>query len=517
MKAAIYCRLSEEDRNKAAPTDDSESIQNQKSMLIQYAMDRGWEIYHLYSDDDYTGADRSRPAFNQLLADAEAGRFDIVLCKTQSRFTRELELVEKYLHGLFPLWGVRFISIVDGADTQQKGNKKARQINGLINEWYLEDLSENIRSVLTSRRKNGYHIGSFAPYGYRKDPCQKGRLLVDPEAAAVVKEVFALYAQGVGKTAIARTLNDRGVPNPTEYKRQQGLRYRPPATRTGTLWSYYGISAMLTNETYIGNLVQGKYGSLSYKTKENRPLPRSEWIRVEGTHEAIIGRELWDRVQGLLGQKAKPFAGGAIGLFAKKVVCLHCGCTMRSSKSRGLYYLKCTTRSLAKDACAGAFVSVNTLEQAVLRELRGILEVYLDREELARQVEPEEASPDLGSRLCRDRKVYEKKLADYHKAVEELYLDKVRGWVTQEEYRLLMAGFRKEKERLQQLVWALEEEARGWAEKPRPRQGREALLAEALRLEQLDRQTVDSLINRILIGRRNPDTGQLPVEIHWAF
>ena len=136
MKTAISGRLSEEDRNKQSATEDSGSIQNQKTMLSQYAMEQGWDIYRIYSDDDYTGSDRRRPEFNRLLEDAEAHKFDIVLCKTQSRFTRELELVEKYIHGLFPLWGIRFVSVVDNADTAIRGNKKSRQINGLVNEWY---------------------------------------------------------------------------------------------------------------------------------------------------------------------------------------------------------------------------------------------------------------------------------------------------------------------------------------------------------------------------------------------
>ena len=178
-KAAIYCRLSEEDQNKASAEDDSASIQNQKSMLLQYAIQQGWEVFHIYSDDDYTGSDRNRPEFSRLLADAQAHKFDIILCKTQSRFTRELELVEKYIHGLFPLWGIRFVSIVDNADTDNKGNKKSRQINGLINEWYLEDLSTNVRSVLDHKRKEGLFIGSFARYGYCKDPNAKGKLIID--------------------------------------------------------------------------------------------------------------------------------------------------------------------------------------------------------------------------------------------------------------------------------------------------------------------------------------------------
>ena len=172
-RVAIYCRLSEEDRNKANPQADSESIQNQKSMLLGYAGQQGWEIYNLYSDEDFSGSDRRRPEFLKMLADAEKRKFDIVLCKTQSRFSRELEIVEKYIHGLFPEWGIRFISVVDSADTANKGNKKSRQINGLINEWFLEDLSENIRSVLTDKRRQGQHIGSFALYGYQKDEKQK--------------------------------------------------------------------------------------------------------------------------------------------------------------------------------------------------------------------------------------------------------------------------------------------------------------------------------------------------------
>jgi len=135
-KVAIYCRLSEEDRNKQSSTDDSGSIQNQKAMLIKYALEHNWEVYNIYSDDDYTGADRNRPAFRQLLEDAENHKFNIILCKTQSRFTRELELVEKYIHGIFPMLGIRFVSIVDNADTANKGNKKSRQINDLVNVWY---------------------------------------------------------------------------------------------------------------------------------------------------------------------------------------------------------------------------------------------------------------------------------------------------------------------------------------------------------------------------------------------
>ena len=168
-KAAVYVRLSEEDRDKERNFQESRSIINQKSLLFTYAGENGFQVVGVYSDEDYAGSDRNRPMFKKLIKDASLGKFSVVLCKSQSRFTREMELVEKYIHGLFPLWGVRFIGVVDRADTLVPGNKKARQINGLVNEWYLEDLSESIKSVLNDLRSKGKHIGAFAPYGYKKD------------------------------------------------------------------------------------------------------------------------------------------------------------------------------------------------------------------------------------------------------------------------------------------------------------------------------------------------------------
>lgn len=172
MKAAIYCRLSKEDEYKVG---ESESIQNQKSMLIQYAVENGFEIYQIYSDEDYSGIDRNRPAFNAMIQAAGEHRFDLVLAKTQSRFTRDMELVEKYLHGKFIEWGIRFIAVVDHVDTDDRANKKSRQINGLVNEWYLEDLSNNVRSVLDHKRREGQYIASFALW-IPEGPLGKGKI-----------------------------------------------------------------------------------------------------------------------------------------------------------------------------------------------------------------------------------------------------------------------------------------------------------------------------------------------------
>lgn len=517
MKAAVYCRLSEEDRNKQLESEDSGSIQNQKSMLLRYAMEQGWEVYGIYSDDDYAGADRKRPAFNRLLADAEQRRFQIVLCKTQSRFTRELELVEKYIHGLFPVWGVRFVSIVDNADTANKGNKKSRQINGLVNEWYLEDMSENIRSVLTNRRKNGLHIGSFALYGYEKDPEQKGRLRIDEEAAAVVREVFALFAAGYGKTAIARMLNDRGVPNPTEYKRLHGLRYRQPKNKNSTLWKYAAIADMLANQMYIGNMVQGRYGSVSYKTKQNKPRPQSGWYVVEGTHAPIVDRELWDRVQARIAQRAKPFAVGTVGLFARKARCAACGYVLRSSKTRDRRYLQCPNRHVAKDSCAGAFIAVDALERAVREELDRLTEQYLDKGQAEQSIVLCDGLREQENRIRNELAGCEERIAEYTKGLRALYLDKAKGVLAEEDFAELSADFAAEKERLEQTAAAGRKRLDEIQKRIEAGGSRSARIERYLHADRLNRETVDVLIDHISVGRRIPGTREVPVEIHWNF
>ena len=517
MKAAIYCRLSEEDKNKQFENDDSGSIQNQKAMLLQYAMEQGWELYNVYSDDDYAGADRRRPEFNRLLRDAEAHKFDIILCKTQSRFTRELELVEKYIHGLFPVWGIRFISIVDNADTANKGNKKSRQINGLVNEWYLEDMSENIRSVLTNRRINGFHIGSFALYGYKKDPNQKGHLIIDEEAAVIVREVFNLFAHGYGKTAIARMLNDRDIPNPTEYKRLHGLRYKQPKMKNGSLWKYSAISDMLSNEIYIGNMVQGKYGSVSYKTKQNKPRPKSEWYIVEGTHEPIIDRELWDRVQALTKQKAKPFKAGTIGLFAKKVRCANCGYNMRSSKSRGKHYLQCSNRYVSKDACIGSFISVDKLERLAVDELNRLADEYLDKDELEQSIEFCTGLQTQKSRLLSDMSSYQKKVSEYSNNIRELYIDKLKGLISETDYLEMSRDFTAERSRLERIISDTQKQLSKIENDIKSDNNRRNRIEQYTHLEHLTREIVEFLIDYISVGKRIPGTKDVPVEIHWSF
>ena len=517
---AIYNRLSEEDKGKLNAADESRSIQNQKSMLISYAMNQGWEIYNIYSDDDYKGSDRSRPAFNQLLQDAEARKFNIVLCKSQARFTRELEMVEKIIHGQFAEWGIRFVGYADNADTANKGNKKSRQINGLVNEWYLEDLSDNIKTVLTDHRKKGMHIGSFALYGYMKDPCQKGHLVIDPEAAEVVREVFGLYASGMGRTAIARLLNDRGIPNPTEYKRRKGLRYKGTGKQYGSLWKYYAISDMLSNEMYIGNMVQGKYENRTYKSQSAKPVPKERWIRVEGTHEPIISKELWNKVQRMMQEHSKPMCTGQIGIFAGKTRCMYCGYTLSSCKNREYRYLKCSSRHFSNTSCKGAFIAQRFLERAVLKELNDIIRKYFDESSAEAGIILHRDGEFMMKALQRELDNCRKRIDDLKKTVQNMYIDKAKGITSEREYTDFRDSFQKELLLCQERIGEFEQQRDSMEQKMRDNRSKTEVMKAYANIEKLDRDMIDKMVDYIEIGRlenKQHRDDLPPITIHWKF
>ncbi|MGN0639087.1 MAG: recombinase family protein [Huintestinicola sp.] len=516
-KAAIYCRLSEEDRNKVCERDDSESIKNQKAMLTQYANEHLWEIYDIYSDDDYTGSDRSRPAFNRLLSDAEAGKFNIVLCKTQSRFTRELELVEKYIHDLFPIWGIRFVSVVDNADTSVRGNKKSRQINGLINEWYLEDMSENIKAVLTNRRKNGLFIGAFAPYGYKKDPDRKGHLIIDPEAAGVVREIFDMYISGAGRTAIARYLNERGVLSPGRYKVSNGEKYRNTSKTDKAKWRDRTVAAILKNEVYIGNLVQNKSHSISYKSKIKKPVPQCEWIRAEGTHEPIIGREIFKAAGEISESRARSKHSDrkAVNVFSGKIFCGKCGCALRTSVCNHKRYLRCGGKVCDRSSCEGTYVLYDRIYNEVLSQIRKLTCELADIELIKEHTVFTDTAEISFKNVRKNIETVRQQIKDTRNCIKRLYIDKAKNEITPEIYSELMDGFTADEAQQKDILEELEKKLVQYDDL----KGRDnsELIEKNLECDSLDFEMVRLFIDRIVVYKDTGKSRSFTLEIFWNF
>ena len=520
MKAAIYCRLSKEDETK---TGESESIQNQKSMLIQYAIEKGFDIYQIYSDEDYSGIDRDRPAFHSMIQAASEHKFDVVLAKTQSRFTRDMELVEKYLHGKFVEWGIRFIAVVDHVDTNDTANKKSRQINGLINQWYLEDLSANVRSVLDHKRKEGQYIASFALYGYQKDPAVKGRLRVDPEAAEVVKRIYAMTLRGVGAHKIARILNEEGVPSPTAYKQQKGdCCHLIRKTPCEPLWSSGTIYQMLHNQTYAGDLVQGRHKKVSYKSKRTVWLPKSQWIVVPNTHEAVIDRDTYDMVQRMMQSRTRSGAGGVIHPLARKVVCGCCGCIMEQTggppRADGTHvrYVRCRMHQRAPKRCGNrTCTNLNDLQELVLRRIREYAEDYFDPEkvELPQRDDPvRQQEQAKRSQLKRLQGEVERR----RKAMQELYLDKVSGLVDNVQFTQMNDAFLQDVKQAENRIRVLESQLKIRREEDETRD-RMQQVRQLSRPSALSRELVILLVDRVVVEPKNTGDKCQDVTIEWNF
>jgi DNA invertase Pin-like site-specific DNA recombinase len=517
--AAIYCRLSDEDRDKAKASDDSESIQNQKALLTRYAARNGWDVFDIYSDDDYSGLDRDRPEFNRLLRDAEGGRFNIILCKHQSRFTRDMELVEKYLHGKFIEWGIRFIGVTDNTDTAEAGSKKARQINGLVNEWYCEDISEAIKAAFKVKRESGRFIGSFAAYGYSKDPADKNRLVIDESAAAIVRGIYSLYLEGYGTQSIARMLNNMGVPSPSAYKRGRGLKFRNSAKNPGPgLWNKTAVRRILTDELYIGTMAQGKKRKVNYKSKRMLSIPKGQWIKVPLTHPAIIDAQKFTEVQGRMASRVRSTGRGRAHIFSGKVRCMDCGSTMNKVNSGNYSYLRCKQYVVdpKKGICASHSIRLDSLMEAVSQRIHSYMG-SLSSHNLARSLQSCGHPAELMNSLKAELAALTRDTGTMSDALKSLYIDRVKGIVSESQFNELNTGFLKEKERMLQRKSKVERRMSELAQKASDTGRWMETISRYKDFKELTPAMINLLVDYIEIGDKSKASGEQRIRIHWLF
>ena len=466
-----------------------------------------------------SGADRLRPDFNRMIQAAKEKQFQIILCKSQSRFTRDMELVEKYIHGLFPIWGIRFIAIADNADTEVKGNKKARQINGLVNEWYLEDLSENIRMVFDMKRRQGRYIGGFPIYGYQKDPKDHNHLIIEPEAAQVVRQIFRWSLEGHGKQEIAKLLNDQGIPNPTRYKAEHGWASGHPVSNSHGLWNKTTIWRILRNEMYTGVMLQGRRKKVSYKSKALIDMPKEQWFRVEGTHEAIIDRELFQTVQRGLDLRSKTDGTGEVHLLSGLVKCMDCGSTMSKTTNcqRGrprVSYLRCKlyADSGREKLCTRHSIRLDQLIELVSERIRHYVQSCYKLKELELPPPPDTRRDALEQ----EQKSLTTQLERRSQALKNLYLDRVSGILSEGQFVELNQDFLAEKSRLERRLAQIDIELGERAE-PLEQAALMERARELLKLETIPRELVVALIEKIEIGEKDRETGKQEIRITWKF
>ncbi len=524
-KVGIYCRLSNEDRDREG-SDYSESIKNQQMMLTDYAMQRGWIIAKVYIDDNFSGGNQNRPAFKEMISDCESHNIDIVLCKSQSRFSREMKVVEDYLSDKFEEWQVRFVSVVDNIDTKSKGSIKARQINGLINEWYLMDVSDNIRSALKSKRERGEFVGAFAPYGYMKDPNNNHKLIIDPEAAEVVRSIFEWYAEGYGAISIVKKLNQMGVLSPTAYKKQKGIKYYQSVVDKypdSIIWVHSTITKMLQNEVYIGTLVQGRTTNISYKNHKKKKVPESDICKIPNCHEPIVSNELWQIVQKIRNGKTRARASKYSTYEPCPLLhfmrCKCCGAKMTrecKSFSYGKYiYATCSRRRNSNDICTNNyFYNTSEITEVVINEINKLLDEYYDESMIDITIKDRE-NVSRNDILSQQINVLETSLAEKENVRYSLYSDKIAGRISESDYMIFNNKVVHETDAIKSRLLEIQKELDNLSDEPCSDKKREAILEKYKHVEKLDSFIINEFIDTIYLCR-NP-RNQNEIEIHWKF
>lgn len=513
----IYCRLSRDDERAG----ESLSIENQRDLLTRYAIQQGWKIYDYYVDDGVSGTTFDRPGFNRLVADATNHKINLVLCKDLSRLGRDYIEVGKYTDFVFPSLGCRFIALNDGVDTAQKNNEMLVIMKNVMNDLYARDTSEKIKAAKKSRFQAGKYVGPYAPFGYLKSSEDKYVLVPDPVTAPIVQTIFDLRCEGRSYRNIAVSLNGQGIPTPRDFYYQSKGQANPRGETS--FWTGKTVQSILQNEVYIGNTVQNKTGSLSYKVHKQIKKPEQDWIRVESTHEPIVTKDAWEMVQSL-GKKAirtRAKKDGTTALFAGLLVCADCGSLLRHNyeprllkdgrKSSYESYLCKRYANSGKDACSSHCINQKVLVKLVLTDIRTkascakrdperLMMLIRDRQHAVGEEQHKAAQAQLTG--------LEKRLTELDRLIPSTYEDKVLGRIPETVCFQLMQQFEAERQeklaRRAELSAKLEQsqqadsDVNDWV----------SVMQDCSCLDVLDRSTLLRLIDRIEIGERREVDGK---------
>ena len=524
----IYCRLSRDDER----TGESVSIENQKIMLSRYVQEQGWNLYAAYCDDGVSGTTFDRPMFNQMIADAKAGKINLILCKDLSRLGRDYIEAGRFTDIVFPSMGCRFIALNDGVDTIHKNNEMLVILKNVMNDLYARDTSSKIRAVKQSTFKAGKYVGCYAPIGYLKSPEDKHVLVIDPVTAPVVTRIFDLRCQGCSYRKIATMLNIENVPTPTTfYYMRQG---KPNIRKDGDFWAAPTVKAIIRNEVYLGHMVQNKTGNVSYKVHKQVAKPESEWIRVENTHEPLISQETWDMVRELDARNLKFRSGktGETALFTGVLFCMDCKSPMRryrDSRKRkdgnyGTYQGYACNRYAAggKTACSGHIINQRVLVELLLLDIHAKAMLAQNSPAALKEkilAQKNAASMEQTKALRATLTVVDKRLAELEKLVVAAYEDKVKGVMPEALCVQLMNRYEDERrDKLEQRT-QLTAQLEATQEDEQATDEWLAVIRDYAQLEELDRPTLLRLVKRIEVGEKYEIAGEThrDIKIYYNF
>lgn len=502
-KACIYARLSKDDGDKP----ESDSIGNQKALIRDFLKNHPEiQVVSEKVDDGYSGVNFERPGFKEMMEDIRAGRVDCVIVKDLSRFGRNYIEAGNYIERVFPFIGVRFIAINDSYDSIDRNQSDSLIIpfKNLINDAYCKDISVKIRTQLDIKRKKGEFIGAFAVYGYLKDPEDHNKLIVDTFASEVVRAIFRWKLEGLSQGDIAERLNAQGILCPMEYKLSLGMKVQTNfRANRKAVWSWSSVSRILTNEIYTGVLIQGKVSTPNYKVKKFMERDKSEWIRVEQSHEAIIDADTFQVMQELLKKDIRrgPDRGKVYPL-SGFLVCDDCGQSMvrKSAVSRGkkYFYYVCSGHK-AKNDCAPHSIREEELFDSVLAAMQGHISVVVD---LKRMMETLRSLPEEQRNVVN----YDVQIVKLREEVErnqsfkmKLYDNLQDGLINQDEYFLFKKTYADRITEAEKAIRRLEQERDDTVSRNVSEQTWTEVFLKYKNLTEIDRKAVVDMVDEIRV------------------
>lgn len=517
---ALYCRLSCDDDLQG----DSNSIRNQKMLLKQYADEHRLRNVKFYVDDGYSGSNFDRPDFKRMIDDIDNGKISAVIVKDMSRFGRDHILVGYYTKYYFAEADVRFIAVYDQVDSELNPDDDITPFKNILNEMYAKDCSKKIRAVVKAKGNAGKHITTLPPLGYKKDPNDKEKWVIDERGAETVREIFSLCMNGYGPTQIARILTERKVDTPVVYFHKHGLP-TPSKIRDGSeIWDQKSVAGILENLEYTGCTVNFKYCKKSYKSKKRIKLPQEEWLVFENTQEAIIDRQTYDTVQKIRQCKRRPTPMGEMNALSGMLYCADCGKRMylcRCTTMKQAEYFNCSTyRKKKKNLCTSHQITVKAVEILLLDDLRRTLRFAQSQKEEFLQILEENSEVKTKQEIkenLRKLSAAEERIKALDKIIQSLYEDKVAGKLSEERYLKLSDTYETEQAELTEKAQTLKAEIEKDKKEKDEILDFLCLVEKYSSIEELTPEIIRSFVDRIIVHEKRKENGHYRQEVEIVY
>lgn len=522
-RAALYCRLSSDD----AYLGESGSIKTQRALLTQYCKENNIPVYDVYTDDGFSGTNFERPAFKRMLNDLESHKANLVIVKDLSRFGREYAQMGMYIENDFEDWNIRFISIGENIDTLNGTDEILMPITNVINSQYAKECSRKTKQAHRALAKEGKFIGSRAPFGYIKDPKDRHHLIVDEEAALVVRSIFKMFCDGIGYVRMTKILREKMILNPQAYfNKNNPDYYKSDYWRQNFDWHATSIRVILNNPVYLGQTTFGRTKVKGKTKKKKIATDESEWIVVENTHEPIIDKATWNLAHDIMKNRRRETKSGETQMFAGLVKCSDCGSALnvsRNAKTGKYTSFSCWVyKNYGKERCTSHSIGYKTLYNIVLENIRrqaecasGQKEKYL---EMLKNQMAEKASQDIKSVKSELKKIT-KRIAQLDKILNKLYEDRALEKITEERYLSMNGSYENEYNELKERKNVLSQQIEKIETTECNAETFTNLIEKYLNITELNARILNELIEKIVVHEKEIINGEKfqMVEIYYKF